>query len=274
MSAVNATAHDALPVNIVHGTHSQLILFLVLNMWPSHFGLPLLLSIVLLSKRVKRHATFVNLCVVFIITGISSSLLLYAGKITGSEPSRMLCLLQSSLLYGMPCLTSTAALTLVLQMYFTIRAAYNGQEYREGDHFLRVWILLSAPYIAYFIAILATASIGAMDPTRVSRNRRFFYCSLENLPLTNTLTIYSAIILFATFVMSVWTMVLLYRRMMSLKALPEHLRSNASKLDLSFPLRIITFGFYIIIAMSLSLLSVTSPSSPAPDLVIASEGRA
>ena len=58
--------------------------------------------------------------------------------------------------------------------------------------------------------------------------------------------------------------------------------------DLSLPIRIIAFGVYIIAAMrlehnpltietlyisdksSLSLLSIKSPSSPAPDLVIAS----
>lgn len=59
-----------LPVNIVRGTHSQLVLFLVLNMWPSHFGLLVLMGIVVFSKRVKRHPTFVNLCVAFIIAGL------------------------------------------------------------------------------------------------------------------------------------------------------------------------------------------------------------
>ncbi|KAF9569427.1 hypothetical protein CPC08DRAFT_701915 [Agrocybe pediades] len=270
MSAINATSHDTLPVNIVHGTHNDLVLFLVLNMWTSHFGLPLLVGVVLFSKTVKRHPTFVNLCVVFIIAGISSCLLLYAGRITGPEPSPILCLLQASLVYGTTSLTSTAALMLVLQMFFTIRAAYNGEEYYKVDHFFRTWILLSAPYVAYFVAVVATATVGAMDPSRVSRNRRFLYCSVENLALTDTLTIYSAIILFATFVMMVWIMVLLYKRLQSMKALPVHLRSNARKLDLSFPLRILTFGFYIVIAMSLSLLSVTSPSTPAPDIVIAS----
>lgn len=58
------------PVNIVRGTHAQLVLFLVLNVWTSHFGLPVILVIVLLSKRVKRHPTFVNLCLAFIMVGM------------------------------------------------------------------------------------------------------------------------------------------------------------------------------------------------------------
>jgi len=234
-------------------------------MWPSHSGLPLLVAIVLLSKRVNRHPTFVNLCVAFIITGLSSSLLVYARRTTGPEPSRMLCLLQASLIYGMPGLTSTAAFALVLQMFFTIRATFYGKPCHDVDHIIRVWMMLVSPYIAFFISILATATVGAANPLRVSRNRRFFYCSVESSPLTNTLTIYSAIILFATLVTIVWTMFLLYKRLTMTKAeLPKW------TMDLSLPFRIIGFGFYIIIAMSLSLLSIKSPSSPAPDLVIAS----
>jgi hypothetical protein len=57
-------------VNIVHGTHSELIAFLVLNMWPAHFGLPILLAIIFLSKKIKRHPTFVNMCIVWIIVGM------------------------------------------------------------------------------------------------------------------------------------------------------------------------------------------------------------
>src|ERR1700722_12719545 len=59
----------------IRGTRSDLIAFLVLSIWPSHFGLPLLLAIVLLSKKIQRHPTFINMCVTWIITGFSSSIL-------------------------------------------------------------------------------------------------------------------------------------------------------------------------------------------------------
>ncbi|TFK43286.1 hypothetical protein BDQ12DRAFT_171976 [Crucibulum laeve] len=253
--------------NIVHGTHEQLVAFLVLNMWPSHLGLPVLLVTILLSKRIQRHATFINLCVAFIIVGISSTLLVYAGRTTGPEPSRMLCLLQASLLYGMPPLTSMAAFTLVLQMFLVIRAAYQGEEYLDRDHVARLWTMLITPYVAFFIGVLVTAIVGANDPSRVSRNRRFFYCSVQSLPLTNTITIFAAIVLLATFVIEVWTVLILYKRWTALRAGGSSLRWS---MELNLPVRIMGFGFYIIIAMSLSLLSIKSPSSPVPDLVIAS----
>jgi len=254
------------PVNIVHGTHAELILFLILNVWPSHFGLPILLAVVLLSRRVKRHATFVSLMVAFVIIGFSSSLLLYAGRITGPEPSRMLCLFQASLLYGMPPLASTAAFALVLQMFFTVRAAYDGVEYVESDHFIRLWMMLVGPYIAYLATILATATIGAANPSKVSRNRRFFYCSVDALHLTNSLSAFSALVLFATLVFIIWTSVLLIRR---IKLARRHAARARWTLDLNFPFRIMAFGIYVVIALSLSLISVTSPSSPIPDITIA-----
>lgn len=57
------------PINIVKGTHGQLILFLALNMWTSHLGLPLLLLVILL-KKIQRHATFINLLVSFMVVGL------------------------------------------------------------------------------------------------------------------------------------------------------------------------------------------------------------
>ncbi|KAF5363741.1 hypothetical protein D9756_000608 [Leucocoprinus leucothites] len=278
-------------VNIVRGTHEQLVAFLVLNVWPSHFGLPLLLAIVLFSKRIHRHITFINLCVAFIIIGVSSSLLLYAGSFEGPEPSQMLCLLQASLLYGMPGLSSMAALMLVLHMFLVIRAHYHGQEYLDRDHPLKLWavrttlladstsdphrVLLQmavSPYIVFFVCVLTTAAMGASHPERVSRNRRFFYCSLDSLPLTNTLTTVSAVILVATAVLEVWTIIILYRKW----KIQRDSFPTRGALELSLPFRIITFGFYIIIALSLnripislSLLSIKSPESPVPDLMIA-----
>jgi hypothetical protein len=266
MSSVNITNHG-LPVNIVHGTQDQLIFFLVLNMWPSHFGLPLLLAIVIFSKRVNRHPTFLNLLIVFIIVGFSSSLLVYAGKTIGPEPSRMVCLFQASLLYGTPVLASTAAFMLVLQMYFTIKAVVFVRKDDNGNHFLRTALMLAAPYVAFFILMLATASVGAANPDDVSRSRRFFYCSVKSRPLTDTITIVASIILFLTILFISLTMMMVYKAYKANNVKALRVRWTT---DLSLALRLIGFGLYLIVAMSWSLLSIKSPSSPVPDLVIAS----
>ncbi|KAJ6627489.1 hypothetical protein B0H10DRAFT_389363 [Mycena sp. CBHHK59/15] len=263
-NGLNATDVDA-PVNIVHGTQPQLILFLVLNIWPSHFGLPILLAVILFSKKVHRHPTFVNLCVTFIIIGISSSLLLYAGKIAGPEPSKMLCLFQASLLYGVPAFASLSAFMLVLQMFLVVRASVKKQE-PQGTHTVRLWVMLGVPYLALLTSILATAVVGSSNPDKISRSRRFFYCSVDSRLLSGTIGAFGALFLFATVVFEVWTLVLLWKKWIVIRQPGAKPRVDV---ELSLPIRVMAFGLYVILAMSLSVMSVNAPRSPVPDLVIA-----
>ncbi|KAJ7755644.1 hypothetical protein DFH07DRAFT_821281 [Mycena maculata] len=255
----------AAPVNIVQGTQAELILFLVLNMWPSHLGLPILLAVILFSKKVHRHPTFVNLCVGFIIIGVASSILLYTGKTTGPEPSKMLCLLQASMLYGVPAFASMLALMLVLQMFLVVRATVQKQV-SQGPRTVRLYSMIGVPYLALLISILATAIVGAMNPDTVSRNRRFFYCSVHSSILSGSIAGFAAICLFATVVFEVWTLVILYKDWMVVKQPGSKPRIS---LELSLPLRVMAFGLYVVGALGLSLLSMKAPESPIPDLVIA-----
>lgn len=257
--------------HLIHGTHSELVMFYILNVFPSHLGLPVLLGVVLFSKRVSRHITFVNFGLTFIIVGISSSLLLYAGKTTGPEPSIVLCLLQASLVYGMPPLTSTAALALVIQMFLVIRSAYFGEEYREDDHVFRRWLMIVSPYVWYFITIIATSVIGSQDPRRVSRDRRFFYCSVDFLPLTDTITFFAGVVLLVALALVGWTAMMIVKQWMAINRNPSQL---GWRIELSLPLRIIGFGIYLIGATSLSFISLSSPSSPVPDLFISTASTA
>ncbi|KAG7096668.1 hypothetical protein E1B28_004082 [Marasmius oreades] len=202
---------------------------------------------------------------VFIIVGISSSVLLYAGKHEGPEPSKLLCLLQASLLYGVPAISSMAALMLVLQMFLVIRESFYGRTYMERDHVFRSWIMVMAPYVAWLISVVATAAVGSASPGNVSRNRRFFYCSVKSDPLTDTITTVAAFILFATITFEAATVVLFYKRWVQVQQ-----GSSSKAIDLNLPIRILSFGLYLVIAMSMSLLSIKTPQSPAPDLIIAS----
>jgi hypothetical protein len=253
-----ASSSNATPVNIVNGTNSQLVFFLVMNMWPSHFGLPVLLAVILLSKRVHRHPTFISLCCGFIFIGVASSLLLYAGATTGPEPPQALCLLQASILYGYPPFASLLALMLVLQMFLVVRASSRKQP-RQGNHSVRLWAMLTIPYVALFATIVASVLVGIAHPEAVSRQRRMFYCSIDSNPLSGTVAAVAALFLFATVVFEIWTLVIIFK---------NHKLKGA--VDLNLPLRVMAFGFYVVIAMGLSILSVTSPQSPVPDLVIAS----
>jgi len=253
------------PYNIVHGTYPQLVAYLILNIWASHLGIPVLLTAIVCCRKIKRHPTFINLCIIFIIEGISSALLLYAGRIRGPEPNQILCLLQASLLYGYPPMASVGVFVLVLQMFLVLQASHHGLPYKEGSHVVRLWLMLIAPWITFFATLLTTAALGSHFPNKVSRNRRFFYCSLENNAWTNSLTVFSAIFLFLTIVYEGWLLYMIYKRWTVLQSKGQTL----SAIDFSLPLRIVGFGMYLTLALSLSLLSIKAPHSPVPDLTIA-----
>src|ERR1700722_3481499 len=153
----------------IRGTRSDLIAFLVLSIWPSHIGLPLLLAIVLLSKKIQRHPTFINMCVTWIITGLSCSILyvffflsfhtahylyfmrsvyrLYAGKETGPEPPKKLCLVQASLMLGLFPMVTVAGFFLVFHTFCVIRASFKRGEIAPVDPPLRIFGVCFGPPI-------------------------------------------------------------------------------------------------------------------------------
>ncbi|KAJ3831294.1 hypothetical protein F5878DRAFT_676426, partial [Lentinula raphanica] len=234
--------------NIIHGTHAELVLFLVLNMWPSHFGLPVLLAIVLFSRRVQRHPTFINLLVVFMIVGIHHNDVnnaldsVYAGRASGAEPSHTLCLTQASLLYGMPGMYVQMLWSMISRIFIAIRAAFYNYPYREVEHIMRSRMMIIAPYAVWIVFIIATVLAGIREPAKVSRDRRFFYCSKQNCHL-------AAIVLFATFILEAWTIVLFYKRWATIE---RNARKLSTAFNIDFSVRILGFGVYVLIAMRCS----------------------
>ncbi|TDL29806.1 hypothetical protein BD410DRAFT_780299 [Rickenella mellea] len=253
---------------MVKANHATLVAWLTLNVWPSHIGLPVLVSVILLSRTIRRHATFINMCITWIIVGLSSSLLLYAGDTTGPEPPRALCLIQASLLYGQPGMTSLSAFALVYQVFHVVRTTFQEKDHQKNQ-VLRKWLLLIAPYVAFVIFASVTAYIGGTEPFRLSRSRRVFYCSVRQSLLTNTITAFSAFVLLATLSLELWIAFLCYKHW---RVLRQNELTEGHGMDLNLIIRTAVFGMAIFLGMSLSLLSMKAPSSPVPDLALATMG--
>ncbi|EIN07924.1 hypothetical protein PUNSTDRAFT_135444 [Punctularia strigosozonata HHB-11173 SS5] len=69
-------------------------------------GLLVVLGIALTSKRVHRMATWYGLCLSWVISAISYSLLALVGQDSGRQPPLNICLTQSSLIYAAPVLVT------------------------------------------------------------------------------------------------------------------------------------------------------------------------
>lgn len=181
-------------------TSSKLLDFwLSLHIIAGHILLPILAVVFMFLS--KRHATLVNLCFAWIFTSICSCLLLYAGKHKGPEPSYELCLIQASLLYGTTPLTAVACLALVYQVWASVFQPIQEKEHVNPTslwHAFRPKLLLASPWIIFSAWATAAASAGFHHPDRISRDRRFFYCSLDFNPISTTISIFCAIVLLIT----------------------------------------------------------------------------
>ncbi|TFK29254.1 hypothetical protein FA15DRAFT_582694 [Coprinopsis marcescibilis] len=250
----------SLPVNVVHASREHVIVYLVLNMWPAYFGLPVILLAVTLSKEIRRHATFINLCVVYILIGM-----VFTGSITGPQPPPLLCFFQAVLIAAMPPLQAMERLEPTIYMFFGIKGACTSAAYLDEDHGGRLWIMIILPYVGYFATMIAAAIVGSNNLSHVSRDRRVFYCSLKYDPLSNTTVIITGLVLSVTIALEVWSIVLLVRFRKVAHAKGTSVRGT---LDLSFVIRAFAFGSYNFAALLLCFLSISSPSTPIPDLVI------
>jgi len=219
--------------------------------------IPILVATFLLSKSVKRHPTLVNSCVTWVISGITSSLLLYAGKEKGPEPPKLLCTLQASLLDGLTPMTSVAILILTYQVNLNVRKP----ETKESR--LRTYAFLIIPYTVLFLFSVSAAALATDSPEKVSRARRFFYCSID-APISDAFSVFTAIVLLLTMAYAVVICVFLYKHWRDFR--------KAVTYDLQLLSRVGLFGIYVFLAFTISVLALFNPRNPFPDLFAASVG--
>ncbi|OCB87475.1 hypothetical protein A7U60_g5380 [Sanghuangporus baumii] len=236
-AALNAAVDDTRQV--VQGNSATLIAWLVLNIWSSHLGLPFLIITISIAKNIRRHATFINLCVTWIIVGLSSSLL-----------------------------TSVSAFALVFQVFHVMRAAFQERD-PESHETLRKWTLLVSPYVAFVVFATWTAFVGLNNPELVTRRRRFFYCSVKDSGLTDSITAFSLGVLLVT--SPVW---ILYIILSHWRTIRSSGLGRSVGTDLSLICRTAAFTLWIILGMSLSALSMKAPRSAVPDMALATMGSA
>ncbi|KAJ3747215.1 hypothetical protein DFH05DRAFT_1521558 [Lentinula detonsa] len=228
--------------------------------------LPILVLTFVLSKKVtKRHPSLINVCITWIFFGIFSLLLFFGGRArpTDPNPSSALCIVQTSLLYGIPPMWSVAIFVL---MYFILGiVSADGRSSNVGKgHML---LMLGAPYIVQLGFSLATLVISLQNPQYVTRQHRFFYCALEYPPLSNAMSIFTLIFCLAIITIQFRICLVLYRNYRGLTQAGESM-----VVDLQFLVRVVVFGVFIITGMFVDVLSMFSQRSVAPDLYVATAG--
>ena len=100
------------PMNIPATTGSVVdtpaLLWLTLGLYiiGGHIGFPLVLITTTLLKKSSRHPTFLNLCLAWILSSISFSILFYFNRVMpdSDQPEFWVCLLQASAVLVSPIL--------------------------------------------------------------------------------------------------------------------------------------------------------------------------
>jgi len=251
------------------GASTDLTIYLFFQIAADQILLPLLVSTFLLARSVKRHATVTSLCCTWIIAGIVSSLLFYVGKHVGPEPSKGLCIAQMALITSVPPMGSVAVLCLVFYVWFSSKPS-NAQRGQVAVLCPAVaTLLICAPYLVFVILTAIGVHLGVRHPDLVSRDRNYFYCSINWNPYTNTVGIFTALACIAATALECHLLVVLSRHWRALRR-----AGRGTGIDLQLIIRAGIFTLYILIGTVLSLASVWSADGLLMDMFAASVGMA
>jgi len=223
--------------------------------------LPILVATFLISRRARRSSTLVNVCMTWIFSGIFSLLLYYAGKHRPNtpEPPKPLCIAQTSLLYGITPMWSVAILVLLHHLI----ASINDRVMGKG----KMILMLSSPYVVQCAFSIATLAIAIQHPDKVNRHRRFFYCALKFIPLSNAMAIFTFIVCLGIVALEIQLGLILYRYWRGMRK-----AGQTSNVDPQLLIRVLVFGIYIFFGMVVNVVSIFDEHSLAPDMYAATIG--
>ncbi|KAJ7366904.1 hypothetical protein DFH08DRAFT_948899 [Mycena albidolilacea] len=254
-------AQRANAADMGHAAPALLDVWIYANLIGNTVLLPILVATFLCSKRAKRHPTLVNVCMTWILSGIFSILLFYAGQERGPEPHKPLCIAQTALLAGITPMWATAVLVLLYNMILVV----NNPSASVGR--FKMFIMLSAPYLVE-IAFSVTALVGSLEhPQRVSRARRYFYCTLRWNKLSMAMMLYTSAVGVAIIIAMIYLAVILYRNWHGFRhaGRPSHVHGPLL-------LRVFIFGGYIIFGFAVNVIFMLAPHNLAPDMYAATIG--
>ncbi|KAH6908797.1 hypothetical protein BKA70DRAFT_252954 [Coprinopsis sp. MPI-PUGE-AT-0042] len=152
------------------------IAFLALQMFGLCGGIMLLIT-ALLSPSVGRHSTWFSFMFSWVLSAGSYCLLLFAGRTYDIDPPHAICLTQAAMVYAVPPLTAATTVSLVIQMYRTVKHQTSNLEIRSRRIFTAM--LLGVPYFLYVAMLFGCVTASLINPDIVQRASNSFYCNLS-----------------------------------------------------------------------------------------------
>ncbi|KAF8189774.1 hypothetical protein K438DRAFT_930773 [Mycena galopus ATCC 62051] len=223
----------------------------------------MLLTAIIWRKRVRRHASWFNFTITWIIS--CSSYLFLMGEPLDQQPNHNLCLVQAALVYSVPTLTSGATIALVIHIYMMLRNLLTLPTNRQGSLTAAVSSSLALhPAWAMFVFSM---KFGLDHPSLVRRSDSddgtASYCIMN----TTLLQRVSGIVVVIIMVLCLVVEVVIFRHLRrAWETLQKDNRSSVSTI-----VRVLAFTLVGMLSIILSLIFSVTPNyhNTAFNIVIA-----
>ncbi|PFH54058.1 hypothetical protein AMATHDRAFT_837 [Amanita thiersii Skay4041] len=242
----------------------ELNVFIYFSLIVNIIFIPFLTLTFLLAPKVKRHPCVINLCITLSLSGVYFLLLYFANvSNVSNEPSKTLCIIQTSFISGTPPTWAVVVLMLVYNLLDT----FSDNTQRLNQRKMKVYLMVIAPYVAQFAFFLPTLLLSLQYPERVTRPKNYVYCSLNFVPLFGAVTGCTVIICMAIILLEWYLAIKLHRHWRVLKT-----AGRPAGINFSVALRVVAFGFYVLIGIIVNILLVFNPTSSAGVMYMATAG--
>ncbi|KAF7349349.1 hypothetical protein MSAN_01724700 [Mycena sanguinolenta] len=208
----------------------------------------MLLTAIIWRKIVRRHASWFNFMVTWIIS--CSSYIFLLGESVGRTPNHSLCLSQAALIFSVPTLTSAATSALVIHVYLTMR-----QVLTMSTHCQASWTtaLLIGPYIPTLAMLIFCLRLALHNPSLVFRPDDGTYCTF-NTKLPGRV---SGIVVVVIMLFCLAIEIIIFRHLR--RAWKILKKENCS--SISTIVRVLAFTLVGMLSIILSLLIMVIPNS-------------
>ncbi|KAJ7509444.1 hypothetical protein B0H11DRAFT_1249844 [Mycena galericulata] len=208
----------------------------------------ILLTALIWRKAARRHASWLNFMLTWIIS--CTSYLFLIGESLGAKPNHTLCLLQAALIYSVPTLTAGATIALVIHVYITLRSLLTAITHRAS------WTaaLVIGPYIPAWGMFLAFLKMGLDDPSRVQRPGDGTYCTINTkLPARVSAAMVATIMILCLSVEAI-----IFRNLRRAWAI---LKRDDDRSSVSMVIRVLAFTSVGMLSIILSLIFMVLPNT-------------
>jgi len=167
-------------------------------------------------------------------------------------------LIQSSMIYAAPAMGGTSVFVFTLHLYLVLRQSIGKVPPKRPR--LRLIIMLSAPYVAYFIMFVVAMFSGYSRAEKVHRSS--LYCTIGISAVTSLSGGISAVAILAAVIIETLTVITVHQHWLSF-------RRGKSGITMSILIRTSILLFFSLVAFGTCMVFLANLTSVIPNFVLA-----